>query len=47
MLWKGSVDRKNSGIENLKATIPNTDYDISETTRECGVFQLFGQLENK
>jgi hypothetical protein len=29
------------GNENLKATIPNTDYDRSKTTGECGIFQLF------
>jgi hypothetical protein len=28
--------------ENLKATIPSTDYDRSETNGECGIFQLFG-----
>jgi len=42
MLWKGNVCGKNSGDENLKGTIPKTDYDTSETTGECGVFQLFG-----
>jgi len=47
MLWKGNVCGKNTGSENLKATTSDTDYDTSETTKECGVFQLFGQLENK
>jgi hypothetical protein len=26
------------GNENLKATIPNRDYDRIKTTRECGMF---------
>jgi hypothetical protein len=28
--------------ENLKATIPNENYDRSKTIGECGIFQLFG-----
>jgi hypothetical protein len=32
---------KNYGNENLKATNPNTNYDISKTAGECGIFQLF------
>jgi len=31
---------KNEGNENLKATTSDTDYDISKTTAECGIFQL-------
>jgi hypothetical protein len=33
---------KNSGNEDLKGIIPIANYDRSETTRECGIFQLFG-----
>jgi hypothetical protein len=33
---------KLQGNENLKATIATTDYDISKTTGECGIFQPFG-----
>jgi hypothetical protein len=33
---------KNKGTDNLKASIPVTDYDRSETAGECGIFQLFG-----
>jgi len=33
------MDGKNQGNENLKVTIPNTDYDRSKTTGECGIFQ--------
>jgi hypothetical protein len=29
---------KNQGNENLKATIPSTDYDKSETAGKCGIF---------
>jgi hypothetical protein len=32
----------NEGNENLKATIPNKNYDGSTTIGECGIFQLFG-----
>jgi len=32
----------NQGEENLKENIPNTDFDRSKTTGECGIFQLFG-----
>jgi hypothetical protein len=28
-------------------TIPNTDYDRSKTTGECGIFQLLRYLNNK
>jgi hypothetical protein len=28
--------------KNLKRVTPSTDYDKSETSRECGIFQLFG-----
>lgn len=33
--------------ENLKATIPNKDYDKLKTTGERGIFQLIGQHHNK
>jgi hypothetical protein len=42
MLWNGRECRKNEGNENLKATIPNTDYDRLKVTGECGIFQIFG-----
>ena len=32
---------KNESRKNLKATIPSKDYDRSETTEECGIFQIF------
>jgi hypothetical protein len=38
-----NVEKRKQGNENLKATIPNTDYYRSKTTAECGMFQLFGQ----
>jgi hypothetical protein len=38
---------KNKGNENLKATIPNENYDRSKTIGECGIFQLFRQHDNK
>jgi hypothetical protein len=30
------------GSEDLKGTIPITGYDRSETTAECGIFEMFG-----
>jgi hypothetical protein len=33
---------KSKVMRNLKATIPNTNYDTSKTVGECGIFQLFG-----
>jgi len=41
MLWKGNECNKSLGDENLKATIPSTDYDRSKRAGECGVFQQF------
>jgi len=32
----------NKGDDNLKATIPKIRYDSSNTTAECGIFQLLG-----
>jgi hypothetical protein len=29
---------KNEMNENLRTTIPNKNYDIPKTTRECGIF---------
>jgi hypothetical protein len=29
-------------IDNLKAIIPNKNYDRTKTIGECGIFQLFG-----
>jgi hypothetical protein len=40
MEWK--LMWKNLGAENLKVTIPITDYDRSKADGECGIFQLFG-----
>jgi hypothetical protein len=42
MLWNDNECGKNSGNENIKETIHNTDYDRSKTTGECGILQLFG-----
>jgi hypothetical protein len=42
MIWNGNECGKNEANENLKATISDTDYDISKTTAEYGIFQLFG-----
>jgi hypothetical protein len=42
MIWNGNECGKNEGNENLKATICDTVYDISKTTAEYGIFQLFG-----
>jgi hypothetical protein len=41
-----NVENK-SGNENLKGTIPSTDNGRSETTAECGIFQLLSQPDNK
>ena len=46
MPWNGNERGKNKGHENLKATIPNTDYDRSKTSRECGMLQIFVQHNN-
>ena len=43
MVWIGTECGKNQGNENLKATIPCTDYARSRRSGECGIFQLFGQ----
>ena len=32
------------GNENVKATVPSTDYDRSKTTAGCGIFQLLGSM---
>jgi hypothetical protein len=40
----GSECEKDQGTENLKASIPITDYDRSKTTRECRIFQLFKSM---
>lgn len=34
-------DKEKYGNEDLKETIPITDHDRSETTGECGTFQVF------
>ena len=39
MEMKGGGDL---GDGNLKATIPNTDYDRPKRAGECEIFQLFG-----
>jgi hypothetical protein len=41
MLWNGNEYGKSKLIENPKATVANTDYDISKTAEECEIFQLF------
>jgi hypothetical protein len=43
MLWNGNECEGGGGeiaAEDLKASIPNTDYDRSKTAAECGIFQL-------
>ena len=35
-------EKKNYSNENLKATIPRTDYGNSKATGECEIHQLFG-----
>jgi ABC-type multidrug transport system ATPase subunit len=54
IVLEGKPDRLNDimgyyGIETnvektktLKATVSSTEYSVLKTTRECGVFQLFG-----
>jgi hypothetical protein len=32
----------NAKTTKVMATIPNRIYDKSKTTRECGIFQIFG-----
>jgi len=34
--------RKNKAMRILEKKIPNTDYDGSKTSGECGIFQLLG-----
>jgi hypothetical protein len=46
MTQKANEYEKNQGNENIKATIPSGDYNRSETTGECGIFQLFGLHDN-
>ena len=36
-----------SGDDNLKATIPNRDYDRSKTAGDCKVFQISRKHDNK
>jgi hypothetical protein len=43
MLWGGNECGKNERNEDLMTTIPSTHYDRSNTTEECGIFQLFGK----
>jgi hypothetical protein len=38
---------KNLGNEKVQATTPNTDYDRSTTTGECGIFHMLGSPDNK
>jgi hypothetical protein len=40
MLLSGNECGKNDGNENLKGSIPSTDYDTLETSGECGIFQI-------
>ena len=41
MLHNGNECGKKLCNQNLKATIPSTDYDRKKNTAECGIFQLF------
>jgi hypothetical protein len=38
MIWNGNECANNYSNENLKATVPSTDYDRSQTAIECGLF---------
>jgi len=38
---------KNKSSENFKTTIPSKSYDRPKTTRECGIFYIFGYHFNK
>jgi hypothetical protein len=42
MDWVSLWGKKIDGNENVKTTIPSTNYDRSETTGECGILQVFG-----
>jgi len=42
MLWNGNECGKNRGDDNLKATIPNTNYDRSKTAGEYGILNYLG-----
>jgi len=41
MLWNENGTEKHKGIDNLKATIPSTEYDRSKTTGKCGIHERF------
>jgi len=48
MLWNGNeCGGKNWVNENLKATIPSTDYDRSKTAGKCGIFKIFVLRDNE
>ena len=42
MTWNGNECGENYGSENLKGTIPSTDYGRSETIGKSSIFQIFG-----
>jgi len=48
IVLEGKPDRLNDIMGNvektktLKATVSSTEYSVLKTTRECGIFQLFG-----
>jgi hypothetical protein len=42
MLGNGNECGMTKSNENFKATIHRTEYDISKTSVECGIFKLFG-----
>jgi hypothetical protein len=44
LLWNGHECRRKYDDENLKVTVPNTNYDISEIIRECMIFQCLGNM---
>ena len=46
-LWNGNECGKNYGDESLKVITANTDNYRSKTVGEQGLFQLFGQHDNK
>jgi hypothetical protein len=44
MPWNGNKCGKIQDDENLKASIPTTDFDRSKTTEEYGNFQLLSSM---
>ena len=50
MKLKGAMEWKltqKKGNKNVKATIPNTDYERSKATGEYRIFKVLGRHDNK